>query len=133
MPPLEAGGGLDGVGPHGAPGRLIYVDDGAQNGQVSAAPGLSHGAIDSGPTDNAWKGGHAELMDGDVDECNDPPSLPVAVEALRSLLGSFDQVELAAMDARFYVHAYNELDLAGRTIIEAFDRERQALGDHRHE
>lgn len=50
LPPLEAGGGLDGVGPHGAPGRLIYVDDGAQNGQVSAAPGLSHGAIDSGAT-----------------------------------------------------------------------------------
>ena len=37
------------------------------------------------------------------------------------------------MDARFYIHAYNELDLAGRTIIEAFDRERQASGDHLRE
>ncbi len=30
------------------------------------------------------------------------------------------------MDARFYIHVYNELDLAGRTTIEAFDRERRA-------
>jgi len=30
------------------------------------------------------------------------------------------------MDTRFYIHAFNELDLAARTIINAFDRERQA-------
>lgn len=68
-------------------------------------------------------------MDDDVDERSDPPSLPVAVEDLRSLLGSFDQVEPADMDARFYVHAYNELDLASRIIIQAFDRERGSMFD----
>lgn len=74
------------------------------------------------------------MTDGDVfDERDDRPDLTAAIEELRSLLGSFDEVEPAAMDARFYIHAYNELDLAGRTIIEAFDRERQASGDHLRE
>ena len=33
------------------------------------------------------------------------------------------------MDERFYVHAYNELDLAGRAIIDAFDRAGRSRGD----
>lgn len=74
------------------------------------------------------------MTDGDVfDERDDRPDLTAAIEELRSLLGSFDEVEPAAMNTRFYIHAYNELDLAGRTIIEAFDRERQASGDHLRE
>ena len=34
--------------------------------------------------------------------------------------------------SRFYIHAYNELDLAARTIIDAFDRERDTGEDLRH-
>lgn len=37
------------------------------------------------------------------------------------------------MDARFYIHAYNELDLAGRAITEAFHRERRGTDDRRAE
>jgi hypothetical protein len=46
--------------------------------------------------------------------------------SLRSLLRAFDEVEPAAMDERFYIHAFNELDLAGRTVVDAFDRDRAA-------
>lgn len=59
----------------------------------------------------------------------DLPDLAVAVDELRSLLRSFDRAAPGAMDERFYVQAYNELDLAGRTIIQAFDRERQPPGN----
>lgn len=48
-----------------------------------------------------------------------------AIDELRSLLRAFDEVEPADMDERFYIHAYNELDLAGRTIIEAFEGEQR--------
>jgi len=37
------------------------------------------------------------------------------------------------MDEHFYIHAYNELDLAGRTIIHAFDRERRGTDDRQVE
>lgn len=73
------------------------------------------------------------MDDGASDEHDDPPALPVAIDELRSLLGSFDEVAPDNMDERFYIHAYNELDLASRTIIEAFDRERQASGGHLRE
>lgn len=58
----------------------------------------------------------------------DRPNLTAAVEELRALLRAFDEVESAAMDERFYIHAFNELDLAGRTIIDAFDRDRVTPG-----
>jgi hypothetical protein len=48
-------------------------------------------------------------------------------------LRAFDLVSgLRTMDERFYLHAYNELDLAARTIIDAFDRERDTGEDLRH-
>ena len=52
--------------------------------------------------------------------------LAAVIDGLRSLLRAFDEVEPAAMVERFYIHAFNELDVAARTIINAFDRERQA-------
>ena len=60
----------------------------------------------------------------DKNEPVDIPELADVIDELRSLLRAFDNVEPAVMDERFYIHAYNELDLAGRTIIDAFDRER---------
>lgn len=57
-------------------------------------------------------------------ERDDIPELAAAIDELRSLLRAFDEVRPSDMDERFYLHAYNELDLAGRTIIDAFDRER---------
>jgi len=62
---------------------------------------------------------------------DDPPSLAVAIEEMRDLLRDFDSVELAAMSDHFHVHANNEMDLAGRTIIDAFDRERRPPHDAR--
>lgn len=56
------------------------------------------------------------------------PDLATAIAELRSLLRAFDQVEPRAMDESFFVHAYNELDLAGRTIIDSFERERRTPG-----
>jgi len=50
--------------------------------------------------------------------------LAAAIYDLRSLLRAFDEVEPAAMVERFYIHAINELDLAGRTVVYAFDRDR---------
>jgi hypothetical protein len=47
--------------------------------------------------------------------------LAAVIDGLRSLLRAFDEVEPAAMDERFYIHAFNELDLAGRTVVDAFD------------
>jgi hypothetical protein len=69
---------------------------------------------------------HAGPMNGgdDLDESDETPELADVIDELRSLLRAFDNVEPAVMDERFYIHAYNELDLAGRTIIDAFDRER---------
>lgn len=60
----------------------------------------------------------------DMGERDDIPELAVAIDELRSLLRAFDDVRPSDMDERFYLHAYNELDLAGRTVIDAFDRER---------
>ncbi len=65
---------------------------------------------------------HAGLMASG--ERIDISDLATAVEELRTLLRAFDEVEPTSMDERFYIHAYNELDLAGRTVIDAFDRER---------
>lgn len=62
----------------------------------------------------------------DTGERNDIPELAAAVDELRALLQAFDDARPADMDERFYVHAFNELDLAARTMINAFDRERQA-------
>lgn len=62
------------------------------------------------------------------DERDDRPELGAAIAEMRSLLRSFGEVAPAEMDERFYIHAFNELDLAGRTIIEAFDRDRAARG-----
>ncbi|CCH74382.1 hypothetical protein BN11_430022 [Nostocoides australiense Ben110] len=64
----------------------------------------------------------------DTGERNDIPELAAAVDELRTLLRAVDDVRPADMDERFYIHAYNELDLAGRTIIDAFDRERRGDG-----
>ena len=64
----------------------------------------------------------------DTGERNDIPELAAAVDELRALLQAFDDARPADMDERFYIHAYNELDLAGRTIIDAFDRERRGDG-----
>lgn len=64
----------------------------------------------------------------DMHERNDIPELATALDELRTLLRAFGEVGLANMDTRFYVHAYNELDLAGRTIIDAFDREQRSTG-----
>ena len=64
----------------------------------------------------------------DTGERNDIPELAAAVDELRALLQAFDDARPADMDERFYIHAFNELDLAGRTIIEAFDRDRVARG-----
>ena len=64
----------------------------------------------------------------DTGERNDIPELAAAVDELRALLQAFDDARPADMDERFYIHAFNELDLAGRTIIEAFDRDRAARG-----
>lgn len=65
------------------------------------------------------------MASGDhISGCDDIPELAAVIDALRSLLRAFDEVEPANMDERFYLHAYNELDLAGRTIIDAFDRAR---------
>lgn len=64
----------------------------------------------------------------DTGERNDIPELAAAVDELRTLLQAFDDARPADMDERFYIHAFNELDLAGRTIIEAFDRDRAARG-----
>lgn len=61
---------------------------------------------------------------GDTGERNDIPELATAVEELRTLLRAFDGVRPADMDERFSIHAYNERDLAGRTIVIAFDQER---------
>ena len=60
----------------------------------------------------------------DTGERDDIPEVAAAIDELRSLLRAFDEVRPSDMDERFYLHAYNELDLAGRTIIDAFDRER---------
>ncbi|CCI52371.1 hypothetical protein [Nostocoides jenkinsii] len=60
----------------------------------------------------------------DMGERDDIPELAAAIDELRSLLRAFDDVRPSDMDERFYLHAYNELDLAGRTVIDAFDRER---------
>lgn len=64
----------------------------------------------------------------DTGERNDIPELAAAVDELRTLLQAFDDARPADMDERFYIHAFNELDLAGRTIIEAFDRDRAGRG-----
>ena len=48
--------------------------------------------------------------------------LAAAIYDLRSLLRAFDEVEPAAMVERVYIHAVNELDLAGRTVVDALDR-----------
>ncbi len=63
----------------------------------------------------------------DKDERDDIPELAAVIDELRSLLRAFDDVRPSDMDERFYLHAYNELHLAGRTIVDAFDRE---LGSH---
>jgi len=42
------------------------------------------------------------------------------------MLHDLDAVDLSAMTLHFYVHAYNELDLLARAVIEAYDRERPA-------
>ena len=55
------------------------------------------------------------------------------VDELRTILRAFDEVAPAEMDEHFYIHAYNELDLAGRTIIHAFDRERRGTDDRQVE
>ena len=60
----------------------------------------------------------------DMGERDDIPELAATIDELRSLLRVFDDVRPSDMDERFYLHAYNELDLAGRTVIDAFDRER---------
>lgn len=65
----------------------------------------------------------------DTGERDDTPELAAVIDELRSLLRAFDEVRPSDMDERFYLHAYNELDLAGRTIIDAFDRERRSMGD----
>lgn len=52
---------------------------------------------------------------------SDPPDLAASIEELRSLLQAFDDVETEAMSAPFHAHAYNELDIAGRAVIDAFD------------
>lgn len=67
----------------------------------------------------------------DTGERNDIPELATAVEELRTLLRAFDGVRPAAMDERFSIHAYNELDLAGRTIVNAFDQERDEREERR--
>lgn len=67
------------------------------------------------------------------DERDDRPELGAAIAEMRSLLRSFGEVAPAEMDERFYIHAYNELDLVGRTIIDAFDRERRGVFDRREE
>lgn len=64
----------------------------------------------------------------DTGERNDIPELAAAVDELRTLLRAVDDVRPADMDERFYIHAYTELDLVGRTIIDAFDRERRGDG-----
>lgn len=71
-------------------------------------------------------GGMEDENGSDQADCRS--DLSAAIEELRTLIRDFDDVELADMDERFYVHAFNELDLAGRTIIEAFDRDRAARG-----
>ncbi|KGN37612.1 hypothetical protein [Knoellia subterranea] len=68
-----------------------------------------------------------------LDARDGDPRVSAAVEELRALLRSFDDVEPDLMDERFYAHAYNELDLAGRAIIDAFDREGRSTGDCTHE
>ena len=60
----------------------------------------------------------------DKGERDDIPELAATIDELRSLLRAFDDVRPSDMDERFYLHAYDELDLAGRTIIDAFDRGR---------
>mgnify|MGYP003373178805 CR=1 FL=1 len=60
----------------------------------------------------------------DMGERDDIPELAATIDELRSLLRAFDDVRPSDMDERFYLHPYNELDLAGRTIIDAFDRGR---------
>ena len=60
----------------------------------------------------------------DKGERHDIPELADVIDELRSLLRAFDEVQPSDVHERFYLHAYNELDLAGRTIIDAFDRER---------
>lgn len=60
----------------------------------------------------------------DTGKPNELPELAAAVDELRTILRAFDDVRPADMDERFYIHAYNELDLAGRTIVIAFDQER---------
>lgn len=65
------------------------------------------------------------MASGDhISGCDDIPELAATIDELRSLLRAFDDVRPSDMDERFYLHAYNELDLAGRTIIDAFDRGR---------
>lgn len=60
----------------------------------------------------------------DTGERNDLPELATAVEELRTLLRAFDGVRPADITERFSIHAYNERDLAGCTIVIAFDQER---------
>ncbi len=69
---------------------------------------------------------HAGYMTSgdDMGERDDIPELAAAIDELRSLLRAFDDVRPSDRDECFYLHAYNELDLAGRTVIDAFDRER---------
>ena len=59
---------------------------------------------------------------------NDRLKVSAAIEELRSLLRSFGDVAPAEMDERFYIHAYNEPDLAGRPVVEALDRYRDSRG-----
>ncbi len=65
----------------------------------------------------------------DKGERHDIPELVAVIDELRSPLRAFAEVRPSDMDERFYLHAYNELDLAGRTIIDAFDREQRLMGD----
>jgi len=117
---------LDLVRAHDSSRALEHLHDRSEHVQVSAGPGLVHAPIHSEATDKAGDYGTLGCMTSgdDTGERNDIPELAAAVEELRTLLRAFDDVRPADMDERFYIHAYNERDLAGCTIVNAFDQER---------
>ena len=54
-----------------------------------------------------------------------PRDLEGAVEELRAVLSSLEQVVPAARDKRFFVEACEELGVTARAIVAAFDREQR--------
>lgn len=48
-----------------------------------------------------------------------PPTVAEAIEELRRLIDDFEDVRMDEMTTMFYIHAFNELTMSGRQLLEA--------------